>query len=119
MTQEYKKLKVTLPKGEKFILTQGREHFLYLFSEENWEGFFDELLELAKESADAKMFMRYLMRTAVEVEVDEENEIEIPEMLWEYLNPECDEAVITMNRIQHTDNLGMAGKYQPWLISRK
>ena len=119
MIQEYKKLKVALPKGEKFILTQGRDRFLYLFSEENWDGYFAELLELAKKSAEAKMFMRYLMRTAVEVEVDEENEIEIPEMLWEYMTLENNESQITMNRAQDMDNLGMAGKYQPWIIGRK
>lgn len=113
------KIKVELPKGQSYVLTLGKQNSLYLFEGEQWEGFISELQMLAGSRADAKMFMRHLMRTAVEVEVDEENEIEIPQMLWDYLTLGNANAQIQVMKVKEEDYIGIAGKYHPWIISQK
>lgn len=86
MLEKVHKLKIMKDEHHKFVLTKAGVNSLYLFEIEKW-GEFVEKLEMLPITINrlARDYKRFFMGNAFEVEVDAQQEIEIPAVLWEYL----------------------------------
>lgn len=67
--------------GEGAILTRGLDGCLFLFPLRSWEEFVAKLVQTPLTKTDARDFSRYLTYGAVEVELDSQGRILIPEYL--------------------------------------
>lgn len=85
MQEKVHKLKIMKDEHHKFVLTKAGVNSLYLFEMEKWEELVEKLKMLPITNRLARDYKRFFMETAFEVEVDAQQEIEIPAVLWEYL----------------------------------
>jgi MraZ protein len=69
--------------GRKCYLTKSNDNCLYLFTLEEWERHARELMALPTGSAEARIRIRKFTANAVEVEVDSQYRITIPQKLRE------------------------------------
>ncbi len=66
------------------VLTRGLDGCLFLFARERWEAFMAKVSQVPLTKADARGFARHLTYGAVEVEIDRQGRILIPEFLREF-----------------------------------
>ena len=66
--------------GERFIVTLGLDGCLFLYSEERWEAFMTELMNMPG-TADTRKLQRYFMAYASECEPDKQGRVLIPQKL--------------------------------------
>ena len=72
--------------GRKCYLTKSNDNCLYLFTLEEWERHARELMALPTGSAEARIRIRKFTANAVEVEVDSQYRITIPQKLRELVS---------------------------------
>ena len=67
--------------GDVFVVCQGLDHCLYVYSNEDWEAFSNQLANLPLTNKDARQFVRFFLSGASQVEVDKQGRILVPPTL--------------------------------------
>ena len=77
--------------GNDFIITRGIESCLFVYSNKNWDDICTKLNSLAFTKKDARIFNRFFMSGATNVELDKQGRINLPAPLIDYakLQKEC------------------------------
>lgn len=70
--------------GERAIVTRGLDRCLFLFSSADWEKLAEKLIALPLAQADARAFSRLMLAGAMEVELDSQGRILLPDYLRAY-----------------------------------
>ncbi len=70
--------------GEKFVVTKGLDHCLFVYPQSEWQEFERKLRTLPLTSKDARAFIRFFFAGATECELDKQGRILIPANLREY-----------------------------------
>jgi MraZ protein len=70
--------------GERFIVTKGLDHCLFIYSKEEWKVLEAKLKGLPFTDKDVRTFTRFFFAGAAECEVDKQGRIHIPQNLREY-----------------------------------
>ncbi len=70
--------------GNKFVLTKGIDHNLTIYPIEEWKRVEEKLSKLKQGSLSARNLKRLLQGSAVEVEIDNQDRISIPQNLRVY-----------------------------------
>ena len=67
--------------GSRFWIGCGYDKCLQIYDEEDWEAFSQKLLALPTNSVQARRLVRYFMSKTVEVEIDKQGRILLPNQL--------------------------------------
>ena len=67
--------------GSRFWIGKGFDQCLQIYDEEDWEAFSNSLKALPKNSDKARKLVRYFMSGTVEVEIDKQGRILLPQVL--------------------------------------
>ncbi len=70
--------------GERFIVTRGIENCLFIYSAENWAHITEQLNSLPFTRKDARIFNRFFMSGATDVELDKQGRVNLPAPLISY-----------------------------------
>jgi len=70
--------------GERFVVTKGLDHCLFVYPQNEWQEFERKLRTLPLTSKDARAFTRFFFAGATECELDKQGRILIPANLREY-----------------------------------
>jgi MraZ protein len=89
--------------GEKFIVTRGLDHCLFVYTQEEWQNLETRFKALPFTKADARAFARFFFAGASECEVDRQGRVLIPPNLREHAALQK-EAVI----------IGVSGRVEIW-----
>ena len=86
------------------IVTRGLDHCLFLFSVKDWEALAQKLIALPLAQSNSRAFARLMLAGAMDVEVDKQGRILIPDYLRAYSNLKK-QAVVTglYNRVEIWD----------------
>ena len=89
---------------EHFIITRGLDKCLFGYTLEEWQQIEEKMKTLPMTKKDARKFMRMFFSGAVEVELDKQGRINIPQNLRKYANLSKECTVIGVsNRIEIWD----------------
>lgn len=80
--------------GEKFVVTKGLDHCLFVYPNEEWAIFEEKLRSLPLTSKDARAFIRFFFAGASECELDKQGRILIQSNLRDYAKLEKDLVII-------------------------
>ena len=80
--------------GDLFIVTRGLENCLFVYSNDNWNAICEKLNSLPFTKKDARVFNRFFMSGATEVELDKQGRANISTPLIQYANLKKDCVVI-------------------------
>jgi len=70
--------------GDKFVVTKGLDHCLFVYPQNEWQELERKLRTLPLTSKDARAFTRFFFAGATECELDKQGRILIPANLREY-----------------------------------
>lgn len=76
------KFRVKLGKGA--VVTKGLEHCLFLFNAADWEEFVQKIKNLPISQANNRAFSRLMLAGAMEVDLDNQGRILLPDYLKQY-----------------------------------
>ena len=86
--------------GEEFVVTMGLDGCLFVYPDEEWNRFVNDLKSLPG-SKEARQLQRYFMAGAASCEVDKQGRILIPQKLREHAGLEKDVVFVgVMNKIE-------------------
>ena len=88
--------------GEAFVISKGLDHCLYIYTNEAWETFLENLNQLPP-SKDSRRLVRFFSAGGNAVEVDKQGRILVPPTLREYAGLEKDVVLA-----------GVAGRIEVW-----
>ena len=80
--------------GKEFIITRGIENCLFIYSLQNWAEITNKLSSLPFTKKDARVFNRFFMSGATNVELDKQGRVNISQPLTQYANLEKDCVII-------------------------
>lgn len=80
--------------GEKFVVTKGLDHCLFVFPPAEWQAFADKLHALPTAKADSRKFVRFFLAGATECELDKQGRILLPSNLREFAALEKDVVLV-------------------------
>ena len=80
--------------GEKFVVTKGLDHCLFVYPNEEWSNLEKKLRTLPLTSKDARAFIRFFFAGAAECGVDKQGRILIPANLRQHAGLNRDLAII-------------------------
>ncbi len=80
--------------GGNFIITRGIENCLFVYSLENWNKIVEKLSSLPFTRKDARVFNRFFMSGATNVELDKQGRVNVSAPLTEYANLQKDCVII-------------------------
>ncbi len=80
--------------GEVFYVTKGLDHNLLVFSQEEWNVFYDKLNTLPMANKSARGFSRLFLSGAIECEANSQGRVLIPANLRSYAEIEKDVTII-------------------------
>ena len=87
--------------GERFIVTRGLDHCLFVYPPSEWSILEEKLKSLPLTQGDARRFVRFLFSGATECELDKQGRITLPGNLRDYAKLEKDVMVIGVsNRVE-------------------
>ncbi len=66
------------------IITRGLDHCLFVFTNKEWETLAQKLIALPMAQANSRAFVRLMLAGAMDVELDKQGRILIPDYLREY-----------------------------------
>ena len=66
------------------IITRGLDRCLFIFSKTEWEKLAAKLIDLPLAQANSRAFVRLMMSGAVDVEIDSQGRVLVPEYLRQY-----------------------------------
>ena len=72
--------------GNNFIITRGIENCLFVYSNDNWNEICNKLNSLPFTKKDARVFNRFFMSGATNVELDKQGRVNISKPLTDYAN---------------------------------
>lgn len=77
--------------GDRFIVTRGLDHCLFVYPQSEWKHIEEKLKSLPFTRSDARAFTRFFFSGAVEAELDKQGRVNIPATLRQYskLNKDC------------------------------
>lgn len=85
--------------GERFVVTKGMEHCLYVHPEEQWKAFEEKLNELPTTTdKNARQFAYFFQGSAVDADLDKQGRILIPQTLRSYAGIEKEVIFIGMGK---------------------
>jgi len=64
--------------GSEFVMTLGLEDCIYLYSQEEWDKFTEQLNQIGNSKADNRMLKRYFQSNAVDCNIDSQGRTVIP-----------------------------------------
>ena len=80
--------------GEKFVICNGLEGCLFVYSQEEWSKFVAELETLPRMNKDARIFKRYFFGSASEGSFDKQGRVLVPPSLRKAANLEKDVVLV-------------------------
>lgn len=80
--------------GDEFVVTKGMDGCLFVYANEDWAVFEKKLAELPMSNRDARMFVRFFLAGAAQVEVDKQGRILLPATLREFAQLEKDVVLV-------------------------
>ena len=80
--------------GNKFIITRGIENCLFVYSEKNWNEICNKLNSLPFTKKDARVFNRFFMSGATDVELDKQGRVNVTAPLINYANIKKDCVIV-------------------------
>ena len=87
--------------GEKFVITQGLDGCLFVYSENEWKNFEEKLRTFPLTNKDARALMRFFLAGAIECEIDKQGRFLIGANLREFAGIEKEVVVIgVLNKIE-------------------
>jgi len=87
--------------GDSFVVTRGLDHCLFVYPLQEWHHLEQKLKQLPLTRGDARAFMRLFFSGAVDVDVDKQGRILIPQNLREYARMDRDVVIIGVsNRVE-------------------
>ncbi len=87
--------------GERFVVTRGLDHCLFVYPPDEWSILEEKLKSLPLTQGDARRFVRLLFSGAVECELDKQGRITLPGNLRDYAKLDKNVAVIGVsNRVE-------------------
>ena len=87
--------------GMRFIITRGIENCLFVYSLENWQKITDKLNSLPFTKKDARVFSRFFLSGATDVELDKQGRVNVSAPLIDYAKLAKDCVIIgTGDRIE-------------------
>jgi len=87
--------------GDSFVITRGLDHCLFVYPLTEWRSLEQRLKQLPMTRSDARAFMRLFFSGAVDVEVDKQGRVLIPQNLREYARMEREAVIIGVsNRVE-------------------
>ena len=91
--------------GTGAIITKGLDHCLFIFTSKDWEVLAQKLINLPLVQSNSRAFVRLMVAGAMDVELDKQGRILIPDYLREYAGLKK-QAVITglYNRMEIWDS---------------
>jgi MraZ protein len=85
--------------GDALIITQGIEHCLWLFTQEEWQSWSSKIMESASLfNAQNRLVLRRLIGPAQKVEFDKTDRLSIPQSLREYAQLSRDCVILGINK---------------------
>lgn len=76
--------------GDVFMVTKGMDGCLFVYANEDWKVFEEKLTSLPITNREARVFARFFLSGAVQVEVDKQGRILLPANLREFAKLEKD-----------------------------
>ncbi len=70
--------------GTNAIVTRGLDRCLFVFTSQEWESLAQKLIALPLAQANSRAFVRLMLAGAMDVEVDKQGRVLIPDYLREY-----------------------------------
>ena len=87
--------------GERFVVTRGLDHCLFVYPPVEWAILEEKLKALPLTQGDARRFVRFLFSGATECELDKQGRITLPGNLRDYAKLDKDVVVIGVsNRVE-------------------
>ena len=87
--------------GDEFVVTKGMDGCLFAYANEDWSAFEKKLAELPLINKEARMFARFFLAGASQVEVDKQGRILVASNLRTFAELEKDVVLIGVgNRIE-------------------
>lgn len=80
--------------GEKFVITKGLDHCLFVYPMDEWVNLERKLKDLPFTQKDARAFVRFFFSGATEIELDKQGRVLIPPNLREFAKIEKDVVII-------------------------
>lgn len=80
--------------GEKFIVTNGFDHSLFVFSSAEWEKFYENLSHLPEKISNPRAVSRWFLAGAAECEPDKQGRVLLPPNLRKHAQIESDVTII-------------------------
>ncbi len=77
-----KKFRMELAKGA--VVTRGLDHCLFLYTKSEWKKLADKLATLPFSQANARAFARLMLAGAMDISVDKQGRVMLPEYLRNY-----------------------------------
>ena len=72
--------------GKRFIITRGLENCLFVYPMDNWNRICEKLNSLPFTKKDARIFNRFFMSGATDVELDKQGRVNVSSPLINYAN---------------------------------
>ena len=70
--------------GGTVVVTHGLDQCLFVYTLQEWEQFSYKMSELSMGQADTRAFTRYMLSSAVEVDIDKSGRVLIPDFLRDH-----------------------------------
>lgn len=70
--------------GESVVVTRGLDNCLFLYTQQEWTGLADRLSKLPVAKANTRAFARLMLAGAMELEVDKQGRVILPDYLRRY-----------------------------------
>ena len=80
--------------GESFVVSQGLDHCLFVYTDEGWEQLAEKLKSLPLTNPNARKFTRFLLGSATVCEVDKQGRILLPAHLREFAKLDKDVVLV-------------------------
>ena len=90
--------------GDSFVVTQGLDGCLFVFTNTEWANFEEKLKSLPLANKEARKFVRFFLAGATLAEVDKQGRILLPSVLREFAALEKDVVLVGVgNRVEIWD----------------
>jgi len=91
--------------GPSAIITRGLDRCLFLFTSQEWEVLAQKLIALPLAQANSRAFVRLMLAGAMDVEIDTQGRVLIPDYLREYAGLKKETVIAGLyNRIEVWDS---------------
>ncbi len=74
--------------GATVVVTHGLDQCLFVYTQKEWEQFSQKMSELSMGQADTRAFARFMLSSAVEVDIDKSGRVLLPEFLRQHADLE-------------------------------